>query len=244
MNRLIKLYADNAGRPRDYRIVAAKDGQAEIWLYDAIGGWDGILAKDFARDLAGIDAAKILLRVNSPGGDVFEARAIVAALRDHPAEITARIDGLAASAASYVALAADKVQIVQGAFIMIHNAWALVMGDKREMQNMAGLLDKVDGTIIDDYAAATGQDREQLQAWMDAETWMTADEAKANGFAKEIIDGKAAKAAWNLAAYQNAPAALQQPAADDAGNTGDETQKHQAHMQGHLRRLAMLDHIG
>jgi ATP-dependent protease ClpP protease subunit len=246
MKRLLQLFADNQGKPRDFRVVQAKgDAPAEIWLYDAIGGWDGILARDFIRELAGIDADKITLRINSPGGDVFEARAIVAALRDHKAEITARVDGLAASAASYIALAADNVQIVQGAFFMIHNAWSLVIGDKRDMTEMAGLLGKVDNSILDDYEEATGQTRDQLQAWMDAETWMTADEAKANGFADEIIDGKAAKASWNLAAYANAPAALQQPAEPNPGSpAGDDTQPNQNAAQAHLRRLAMLEKIG
>lgn len=249
MNRLLQLFADNQGKPRDFRVVQAKDdAPAEIWLYDAIGGWDGILARDFIRELAGIDADKITLRINSPGGDVFEARAIVAALRDHKAEITARVDGLAASAASYIALAADHVQIVQGAFFMVHNAWSLVIGDKRDMTEMASLLGKVDNSILDDYEEATGQKRDQLQAWMDAETWMTADEAKANGFADEVIDGKAAKAAWNLAAYANAPAALKEPAQPNPGaSAGDETQQTQQGQnvaQSHLRRLAMLEKTG
>lgn len=245
MHRLLRLFADNRGAGK-YQIVRAADSDtAEIFLYDAIGGWDGITPRDFLRDLAAIDAGNIVLRINSPGGDVFDARAIAAAIADHPATITARVDGLAASAASYIALAADKVVMVKGSFLMIHNAWALVMGDKRDMAEMQALLDKVDGTIIDDYEAATGNTREQLQAWMDAETWFTADEAVQHKFAAEVIDGKAAAASWNLASYRHAPAQLKAPAAPTptppAEPNGQNTAT--AH-QARVRRLRMLEHIG
>lgn len=248
MNRLLRLFAENTARPRGYRVVrAADDKPAEIWLYDPIGGWDGILAKDFVKDLAAVDAAKITLRINSPGGDVFDARAIVAALRDHPAEITARIDGLAASAASYVALAADRVQMVAGSFLMIHNAWALVMGDKNDMAEMGGLLDKVDQSIIDDYAKATGQSREQLQTWMTAETWFTAEEAVQHKFAAEIVGGAeekpaAAQAAWNLSAYENTPQALRNAAPGKPADTL--TQQIEASARNRARRLSLLERVG
>lgn len=236
--RLMQLLKANSERDRQYAVLRAKgdESAAEIFLYDPIGGWDGILAKDFVRDLAALrDVDKITLRINSPGGDVFEARAIVAAIKEHPAQITARVDGLAASAASYIALAASRVDMVAGSFLMIHNAWSIAIGDKHDMTAMADLLAKVDQTIVEDYQARTGQTAEQLQTWMDAETWFTPAEAVEHKFADAIIEGKAASAAWDLVVFDNVPAALQSPAPD--------TQASAVHAQ-RLRHVQLLERLG
>src|SRR5690606_23555112 len=129
--RLQQLLNDNARIQRHYACNAAGD-TATVWLYDVIGAdaWGGISASQFVQDVARIQAPVIHLRINSPGGDVFDARAMVTALREHPARIVAHIDGLAASAASYIALAADDVQMSDGAFLMIHNAWGIVLGNR------------------------------------------------------------------------------------------------------------------
>lgn len=234
-NRLMQLYADNASGPRNYSVKNAGNGEASIYLYDAIGDYFGISPLQFAKDLNALDVATINLHINSPGGDVFAARAMVAAIQAHPAAIIAHIDGLAASAATYVATSASEVRMTQGAFFMIHNGWTLAMGDKREMRATADLLEKVDGSIVSDYVGKTGKDQSQIIDWMNAETWFTADEALSNGFINSINEGKAAKNSWNLAAYGNAPKALLEP---------DPVNDPVYDMEHLERRLMMLEQIG
>ena len=159
-----------------------------LWLYDAIGAdmWGGVSAEDFARTLQAMSAPKLHLRINSPGGDITDARAMVTALREHPSHITAHIDGLAASAASYVALACDEVVISEGAFVMVHNAWTLAAGNRFDMQASSEMLAKIDHSIAADYQRKTGKDEAQVRAWMDAETWFSAQEALEVGLVDRI----------------------------------------------------------
>lgn len=213
MNRLNKLLALNRSAPRAYRIEAAGDSST-IYLYDVIGyDWwtgGGVTAKQFARDLAAVKSETIHLRVNSPGGDVFEGRAMVAALQAHPGRVVAHIDGLAASAASFLVMHADEIEITDGAFMMIHNGWTMALGDRHAMLETAALLEKIDASIVDDYLKRAKVDRETLAAWMDAETWFTAASAVDEGFADRIAEPVkgASASAWNLEAYDNAPKAL------------------------------------
>ena len=215
---LPKLLRDNADRPRDFRVVAKGD-TAEIYIYDVIGEdfWTGggVTAAKFLKAVDDANASTIHLRINSPGGDVFEARAIVSAMQRSNARFVAHVDALAASAASVIAVAADEVVMAPGSMLMIHNAWTLQMGDKNAMLETASLLEKIDGTIADQYAEKTGASREDMAALMDAETWMEAEDAIARGFA-DSIEPKAEKAknAWNLAAYHNAPE-IPEPVADE-----------------------------
>ncbi|MDB6061553.1 MAG: peptidase [Verrucomicrobiaceae bacterium] len=204
---LIQLYLNNQKTPRNFRVENAGD-EATIYLYDVIGGdwFGGISAKDFAAELTGITANTIHLRINSPGGDVFEGRAMATALQQHPAKIIAHVDALAASSASWIALAADEVEIADGAFFMIHNSWTLAMGDKKSMSDTAALLERLDETFVADYAKRTGKTENEIRAWMDAETWFGAQESIENGFADRIAESpKKTKNHWNLAAYKNAP---------------------------------------
>lgn len=202
---LLKLLKDNNEKPRSWALKAEGD-DATLYVYDVIGGaWGGVDAEVVVRSLAASTASTIHVRINSPGGDVFDAVAIANALRAHPATVVAHIDGLAASAATSISLACDRVEIAQDGMYMIHNAWTLAMGNRHDMLDVATLLEKVDGNIARGYAGKTGSDIDQVQAWMDGETWFTADEAKAAGFVDEIITGNKAKADWNLSAYDNAP---------------------------------------
>lgn len=157
----------------------------------------------------------IHLRINSPGGDVFDARAIATAIAQHPSKVVAHVDGVAASAATYIAVAAAEVEMAQGAFFMVHRAWTLAMGNSGDMREAADLLDKIDGTLVRDYARKTGKPVAEIEAWMEAETWFGADEALEAGFVDRVAeaDSKAA-AAWDLGAYRNAPAALTKAAAE------------------------------
>ena len=220
-NKLLQLIDDNARSKKTAASIRseASGDVAAIYVYDVIDSYWGASAKGMVEAFAAIGGKDVALHVNSPGGDVFEARAMVSAVRAHQAKghkVTAYIDGLAASAATYLALSGDEVHIADGGMFMVHNSWTLAWGDKTEMRSIADLLDKIDGTIHSDYARKTGAKAEQITAWMDAETWFTAQEAKDAGFVDSVIeppkatDAKAAR--WNLAAYPNAPKPAENPA--------------------------------
>lgn len=154
----------------------------------------------------------IHLRINSPGGDVFGARAIVAAFRGSGAKVIAHIDGLAASAATFIAANCDEVHMADGAFFMIHQASTMTWGNSADLRETANLLDKVDNTIVNDYVRKTGQAEQQVRDWMAAETWFTAEEAKQYGFVDQIVTGqKVDNSAWDFTGCRNAPKALLQP---------------------------------
>jgi len=212
VNPLLKLLADNRGVGQ-FRADAAEQ-EATIYLYDVIVAddyWGGIGVESFVRTLNSLTAPVIHLRFDCPGGDVFAGRAMEQAIREHPSKIIAHIDGYAASAASYVALAADEVLISEGGFFMIHKAWTIAIGNADELMDVAGLLEKIDGTLVKTYARETGQTPEQLNEWIAATTWFDAEEAIEYGFATgmDTLGSKAkAKAPaqhWNLAAYGHAP---------------------------------------
>lgn len=230
-NRLLNLIKDNLKAEKKFEVRAEGD-TAEIFLYDAIGDWYGIGAEQVAQALRDLQGRDVALRINSPGGDVFDGRAMATAISQHKGKVTAYIDGLAASAATYVALAADEVEIASGAFFMIHNAWTLSMGNADELRETAGLLDKVDDSIVADYIRKTSQADEQVRAWMKAETWFSAEEAIEHGFVDRLSQSKkAANNCWNLAAYNNAPAAL-------LGRTQQSPQYDRARAE---RRLSLLE---
>lgn len=214
MNQLLKLYADNR-KVADRRFVVSNktDGQAEVYLYDSIVDseleaefWGGVSPKSFIQALNDIDAEVIHLRVNSPGGSVFAARAMEQALREHKAKVIAHVDGVAASAASFLVMAADEIVMAPGAMMMIHKAWTIAMGNANDLMDTADLLDKIDGTLAATYAARTGQDESKIADMMEAETWFTAQEAVEAGFADVVAENVKAKNQWNLSAYEKAPA--------------------------------------
>jgi ATP-dependent Clp endopeptidase proteolytic subunit ClpP len=173
-----------------YRIEA-KAEKAEIWIYEYIGEdfWTGgVTAKNFQKDLDAIKAKQIDLHINSPGGDVFDGVTIYNLLKQHPANVTTYIDGLAASIASVVALAGDKVYMAENALYMIHNPWGFAMGDANDMRKTADVLDKVRGSMMTTYVSASGKTEEEIIPLLDAETWMDAEEAKEFGFVDEITE--------------------------------------------------------
>jgi ATP-dependent Clp protease, protease subunit len=243
-NRLLALQVANRAATRAYRIDAAAN-EATIYLYDVIGyDWwtdGGITALQFAADLNALrGVGTIHLRFNSPGGDVFDGRAICAALDAHPARKVGHVDGWAASAASFILMHCDEVEITEGAMIMIHNGWTMAAGDNRVMSETAGLLQKIDGAIQDDYMRRVNVDRDQVVAWMNAETWFTAAEAVEHGFADRVAggDGATARAGWNVAAYANAPAA--QVAPEPKVETTDEPEPNPAAEAEHAHRVRRL----
>ena len=161
--------------------------------------------KAFVKAVRGIDAGTIHLRINSPGGSVFAARAMEQALREHKARIVVHIDGIAASAATFIAMAGDEIVMNKGAMFMIHKAWTWTAGNADDLAKEAGLLAKIDGTLAQTYADRTGKDVETINGWMADETWFTADEAVEYGFADKLAETEA-RAEWNLSAYAHAPA--------------------------------------
>lgn len=175
-----------------YKIESKSPEKAEIWIYESIGEdfWTGggVTAKNFQKELAAITAKEIDLHINSPGGSVFDGVTIHNLLKQHPAKVTAYVDGLAASIASVIALAGDTVVMAENALFMIHNPSGFAMGTSDDMRKMADVLDKVRGTMSGVYAAKSGKAESEINAMLDAETWMTADEARAFGFVDEIAD--------------------------------------------------------
>jgi ATP-dependent Clp endopeptidase proteolytic subunit ClpP len=167
--------------------------QAEVMIYDAIGAW-GITAEQFIRDLKAIDAEKITIRINTPGGEVFDGFAIYNAIRNHAAEITTQVDGLAASAGSLIAIAGSEVRMAKNSYLMIHNTQGGVMGDADAMRKEAALLEKLNSTIADAYDAKAGKGRKYWLNLMSDETWMTAGEAVDAGLADEVLADEPAAA--------------------------------------------------
>jgi ATP-dependent Clp protease, protease subunit len=193
-----------------------------VWLYDVIASddeeadwWGGISPRQF---IAGLQATSgpVTLRINSPGGSVFGAQAMVAAMRDHPQPITARVDALAASAASVIACEASELVMMRGADLMIHKAWGLTVGNADDLRQTAGLLDKIDGQIAETYARRAQGEVAAFMDMMAAETWFTAEEAVAAGLADRVNAESLQRPAaeWDLSVFARAPAARALPPAE------------------------------
>lgn len=186
--------------------------QTEISIFDEIGYY-GVSAKQFIGDLKRVPADhEIVLKIHSPGGEVFDGNAIFNALKRHPGGVTVQIEGLAASMATVISLAGAPVKMAANGFYMIHNPWGVAMGDADEMRDQAALLEKIREGMIAAYAAKSGQEPKQIAAWMDAETWFSAEEAQAAGFVDEVTDSLALAASANkfsrLGKFRNAPSDL------------------------------------
>ncbi len=188
--------------------IRARGSGAEVAIYDEIGA-HGVSAKGFLAELGALpDAAPIDLRLNSPGGSVFDAVAIHNALKRHAGTVTVWIDGIAASAASYVAMAGDEIVMPENAFLMIHDPAGLVMGTAADMRAMAEALDKVKGSLVAGYAGRSGRDAEEIAALMAAETWFDAKDALNAGLATRIAEPVRMAARFDIARFRNAPPAL------------------------------------
>ena len=206
MKNLIKLIVDNkANTPRPFNVTRAGDA-ASLYIYDVISSDWGVSALSVieAINQAG-DAQTLNVHINSPGGDVFEGRAIMAALAAFRGKTVAKIDALCASAATSIALACNEIEMSDGAFFMIHNASGMAWGDKTALREAANVLEKIEGAIVNDYTSRTGKDEQEIRDLMQAETWFTAKEALDFGFIDRITEKSVAKNTWNLSAYANAP---------------------------------------
>ncbi|WP_366654443.1 head maturation protease, ClpP-related [Fodinicurvata sp. EGI_FJ10296] len=184
-----------------FTMTATAAGAAEIWILDEIGAF-GVSAAGFARDLAALgEVDAITLRVTSPGGAVFDAIAIHNILRRHPATVTARIEGVAASAASLIVMAADRIEMPGNALMMIHDPAGSVAGGPEQMRQMAEGLSRIRDGVVAVYAERSGQTPESVRSLMAAETWMTAEEAVAAGFADAVLDPVTVTARFEAGRY-------------------------------------------
>ena len=187
-----------------YSICALNEG-AEISIYDEIGAY-GVSAKAFLADLGKLpDKAPLTLRLNSPGGSVFDAVAIYNALQRHAGTVTVSIDGIAASAASYIAMAGDEIIMPENAFLMIHDPSGMVMGTAADMRSMAEVLDKIGGSLLRGYAAKSGKAEDEIAKLMAKETWLDAGEALEMGFADTMVEPVKMAASFDVSRFQNTP---------------------------------------
>ncbi|MBM4580988.1 hypothetical protein GS452_25650 [Rhodococcus hoagii] len=173
---------------RQWCRINAKAGEAtEILIYDVIGSyWMETDAQTIATQIKGLDTDEIVVRINSPGGDAFDGIAIMNALRAHSATVTVRVDGLAASAASVIAMAGDEIIMGEGAQMMIHEAWLYTSGAADYLRSEADRLDKMTDSITSLYARRAGGEFDEWRALVAAETWFTAEEAVAAGLADRV----------------------------------------------------------
>ncbi|HFQ5304672.1 TPA: head maturation protease, ClpP-related [Vibrio vulnificus] len=186
-----------SSKPSWYSIKNAAGGEpVTILIYDEIGLW-GISAEEFVNQLNGIDAEEIDLRINSPGGSVFEGMAIYNALRRHKAKISTYVDGLAASMGSVIALAGDEVNMAENAYYMIHNPWGGCWGEAKDMRKYAERLDEMREQIANIYQAKTGLDRDAILQAMDDETWYTGKTAQDAGFVDNLTETLDAAACYH-----------------------------------------------
>lgn len=177
------------GRNDWYRIKNLGNSAAEVVIYDEIGYW-GVTAEDFMAELCGLDVGEITLRVNSPGGEIFDGIAIHNLLRSHRAHVTTHVDSLAASIASVIALAGDRVVMQPHSQMMIHDGSGLVIGNAADMRDMAELLDRQSNNIAEVYAERAGGTVAEWRERMLAETWYTAQEAVEAGLADEVAPSR------------------------------------------------------
>jgi ATP-dependent Clp protease protease subunit len=216
------------------------DDVTEVLLYGVIGAdpWfgDGVSAKSFRDAVKAVKGKVLNLRINSPGGSVTEASAMLAALdefRGGGKRVEVDIDGLAASAASVVAMAGTEVRIAQSALMMIHNPHVLTVGGADDHRRAADLLDTVKGQILDRYAhkAAGKTARDTIAAWMDAETWLSGQEAADAGLADRVTAAVNVAASFDLAKFNyRHPPQITQPT--------------QAELDAHEKRLARAKALG
>lgn len=197
------------GSRREYRMQNSADNASitEVLLYDEIGMF-GVSASQFVADLQEVDTAEIHLRINSPGGDVFQGIAIMNSLKRHKAKVTTFVDGIAASAASFIAMAGDEVVMSQNAELMVHDAWGLAIGNAADMRELADRLDASSNNIASIYADKAGGTVADWRAAMENETWYSDKEAVSAGLADRVQTNKTvsdkAKNRFDLSVFAHA----------------------------------------
>ncbi len=183
--------ADVLARWADMPLAADSESDNTIAIFDVIGEdwWSGggFTAKRMRAALRSIGNKPVTVQINSPGGDMFEGIAIFNQLREHPAKVTVEVMGYAASAASIIAMAGDDIRMGLGTFMMVHNAWGIVIGNRHDMREASDLFEGFDSALVDIYEARTGQERADIEKLMDAETFLGPSDAVDKGFA-DVVD--------------------------------------------------------
>jgi ATP-dependent protease ClpP protease subunit len=195
----------------NYEIKGEASGLMEVNICDAIGeAGKGATSADIRAALKTNKTAKeIVVNLHSAGGEVLDGLAIYNLLASHPAKVTVKIDTLAASIASVIAMAGDEIQVGKGAFLMVHNPYAQTKGGSEDLRKLADVLDKMRDSMVAIYAKRTGQSDEYVRGLMEAETWMTGAEAVEHGFADKVVDSKSrALALDDLKIYANVPSSI------------------------------------
>jgi len=180
-----------------FKVQSKTDTTAEVSIYDDIGAW-GVSAKDFINALKPHAGKRVLLSINSPGGSVFDALAMYNALRSHQGGVDVKIMGVAASAASLIAMAGEKITMPANTFMMIHNPWAMVAGNADEMRDFADTLDTIGTALVNTYVKRTGLDEAEVRQMLAEETWLTAQMAVDKGFATEVEDEMRVAASFDV----------------------------------------------
>jgi ATP-dependent Clp endopeptidase proteolytic subunit ClpP len=193
----------------------AKGNRGEIWLYDQIGEdfWSGggITAKTFQKELAALGKVDTInLRINSPGGDVFDGFTIYNLLKQHAASIEVDVDGVAASIASIIAMSGNKIRMAKNSMMMIHNPEGMAYGDANEMDRVKALLEQIKGNLTRTYVDRTGNAAAAIESWMDEETWFTAEAAVERGFADQVTKESKVAACFDMSRFRNVPQTLRQ----------------------------------
>lgn len=218
MSKIIQLLRNNAQVPSTIRAVVDGD-KADVFLKGIISADWGVGAGDLREAFAQAEGRDVSLRINSPGGDAFEGREMQAVIVGYKGKVTAIVEGIAASAATIVSMAANQTHMMRGARYMIHNGSTIAIGNRHDFKAVYDLLTGFDRELAVDYAKYSGQTEEQAATWMDAETWFTAEEALASGFIQQVLENSKAEhvanqvRAWNLSAYNNTPKDLLEPPA-------------------------------
>ena len=174
------------------RAAAQTDEEVNIAILDVIGkDWsgEGVTSAALADALDAAGNRDVIVTINSPGGNYFEGLSIYNMLLEYPAKVTVKILGLAASAASVIAMAGDEIRIARAGFLMIHNTWVVAMGDQHAFRNVADWLAPFDASAVDVYAARTGVSAEKIAAMLDRETWIGGASAVEQGFADGLLGG-------------------------------------------------------
>lgn len=179
-------------------IQAAQEDDASISILDVIGQdfWtgEGVTSKRIAGALRAIGPnSDVTVNINSPGGDMFEGVAIYNLLREHKGKVTVKVLGMAASAASIIAMAGDDIQIGRPSFFMVHNGWLLAIGNRHDLRDTADWMEPFDAAMADVYSARTGIDLKSIQSMMDKETWVGGSAAVEQGFADSLLESDQVK---------------------------------------------------
>lgn len=218
--------------------VQMKGTTAEVLLYEDIGGWFGITADMFIREIKALgDVSTINLRINSNGGNVFDGITIYNYLKSHKARVEVDVDGLAASIASIIAMAGDEIRIADNAWMMIHDPWIAMGGTAGDLRHAADTLDGIRESLLDTYMQRSTAERETISDMMTAETWLNAADAVQYGLASSSTAGMKVAATVHKDWFKNAPQALVEPPAPQHSQA---YLQRRAKHQNTLRRMKLI----